>query len=86
MGDQVFEIGRLKERALELLRRHDSYMSAGGVAAQLGVPTYAATAALDAARLAGQVEHAAGAGWRALSQEPARPVVDESQRALGMGS
>jgi hypothetical protein len=84
MADPVFEIEPLKKRALELLRRHDSFMPAGSVAANLGVPTWAAAAALDAARLLGQVEFSAGAGWRALTQEAARPAMNECQ--LGMGS
>lgn len=74
MPDQVYEIDRVVKRVLELLRRHDSFMTTGAVAISLDVPTYAADAALDAAHVARQVEHVAGVGWRALSADPPRPA------------
>lgn len=87
MPDQVHEIDALRRRALDLLRRHDSYMPTGAVAYCLAVPVYAADAALEAARRAGQVQHTAGVGWRALSSEPARPMpLDDAQATLGSAS
>jgi hypothetical protein len=74
MAEQVFEIDPLKKRALELLRDHGGFMALGSVATGLGVPVYAAQAALDAARLRGEVEHAAASGWRALDPKPVLPA------------
>lgn len=84
--DPVFEIEALLKRVLELLRRQGGFMSTGSVADSLEVPCWAATSALDAAHRSGMVEHASGVGWRALSQEPARPVeADNDQPRLGLG-
>lgn len=84
--DPVFEIEALTKRVLELLRRQGGFLSTGSVAASLSVPCWAATSALDAAHRGGAVEHASGVGWRALSQEPARPAErDGDQPGLGLG-
>jgi hypothetical protein len=87
MADQVFEIDALRKRALELLRRHDSYMTVGAVAMALGVPLYAADCALESAYLAREATFEAGAGWKALPvDKPALGDEHMFQRQLPGGA
>jgi hypothetical protein len=64
MGDPVYQIDKLRERVLELMRKEDRRMSTGEVAAAIGVEFWAVETALESAYGARQVEFTAGAGWR----------------------
>jgi hypothetical protein len=77
--DQVMEIDALRKRVLELLRRHDSWMTTGAIALALGVPLYAADIALECCYLAREATFEAGAGWRA---EAPAAAATSSERQL----
>ncbi len=60
-------------------------MPTGSVAIQLGVPLYAVHSALEDAYVAGEVEHAAGAGWKALTPAEPAPEATDGQMNVGGG-
>lgn len=85
MAEQVFEIEALMQRVLELLRDRARALSTGMVAAELGVPLWAADRALEAAYLARLASFEAGVGWSALEAAAAR-VPDGETRNMDLVS
>jgi hypothetical protein len=75
--DQVFDIEKLKDRALEVLRGRGGFMPLGSIAHELGVPSYAVQVALDAAGR--EVQYDAPRGWSALQQQRKHTTTEGEQ-------
>lgn len=63
MGHQVYEIEALRLKALKVLRETTRPLCTGEVAKALGVPMWAATAALESAEQAQLAQFTPGSGW-----------------------
>ncbi len=85
VAEQVFEIEALMQRVVELLRDRARALSTGMVAAELGVPLWAADRALEAAYVARLASFEAGVGWSALEAAAAR-VPDGETRNMDLVS
>lgn len=77
--DQVFEIDKLRERALAALQAGARPMVAADLASALGVPTWAVVPALESAWRDGLVDWSAESGW--TLKPPAAPASQSAAAA-----
>lgn len=66
MGEMVYRIEAVRERALKLLRERREAVHMGEIARALGMPLWAVEPAMESAYLAKLAVFKEGEGWRVL--------------------
>lgn len=66
MGETVYRIEDVRNKALALLRERKGALTMGTIAHELGMPLWAVEPAMESAHLAKLAVFTAGEGWRVL--------------------